>query len=68
LDTVYTEIKINNIAAGLSGLNRVFSDKWPYVITGVFTIKALNHELSLTTKQPILIDPRTRKIELIKSE
>jgi hypothetical protein len=68
LDTVYTEIKINNIAAGLSGLNRVFSDKWPYVITGVFTIKALNHELSLTTKQPILIDPRTRKIELLKLE
>ncbi|MFM1792357.1 MAG: hypothetical protein RLZZ252_711, partial [Bacteroidota bacterium] len=30
--------------------------------------KALNHELSLTTKQPILIDPRTRKIELLKLE
>ena len=68
LDTLLTEVSINNIAAGLSGLNRVFSDKWPYVISGVFTIKALNHELSLTTKQPILIDPRTRKIELIKLE
>jgi hypothetical protein len=68
LDTINTEIKINNIAAGLSGLNRVFSNKWPYVISGVITIKALNHELSLTTKQPILIDPRTRKIELLKLE
>jgi LEA14-like dessication related protein len=68
LDTLQSEISINNIAAGLSSLNRIFSGKWAYVVSGVITFKALNHELSLTALQPILIDPRTRKIELIKAD
>ena len=68
LDTLHSEVSINNIAAGLSSLNRIFSGKWAYVVSGVITFKALNHELSLTTLQPILIDPRTRKIELIKAD